>query len=401
MENLSPKERKFKTILGQTSPFPLLIEADYARGSYIYDKNGKAYLDFIAGVAVNNVGHNHPTVIEAIKKQLDKHMHVMVYGEFIQDAEMEMAERLTAILPSNLNMVYPVNSGTEANEAAIKLCKRVTGRREIISCHGAYHGNTNGSLSLSDKEHKKKPFYPLLPEVNFIRFNSIEDLEKITRETAGVFIETIQGDAGVRQATKEWLTALRKRCDETGAQLVYDEIQCGMGRTGKNFAFEHSGVVPDILTLGKALGGGMPVGALVSSKEKMELFSFDPILGHISTFAGHPVICAASAATLKVLSSIDFKEVECIGEFVENSLLEQPLVQEIRRIGLMFAIDMPNAEIVNKIVTTCMDRGLLTYWFLSHPESFRLSPPLTISMEEAEKAVKIMLEVMEEISARN
>lgn len=401
MENLSPKEQKFKTILGQTSPFPLLIEADYARGSYIYDKNGKAYLDFIAGVAVNNVGHNHPTVIEAIKKQLDKHMHVMVYGEFIQDAEMEMAERLTAILPSNLNMVYPVNSGTEANEAAIKLCKRVTGRREIISCHGAYHGNTNGSLSLSDKEHKKKPFYPLLPEVNFIRFNSIEDLEKITRETAGVFIETIQGDAGVRQATKEWLTALRKRCDETGAQLVYDEIQCGMGRTGKNFAFEHSGVVPDILTLGKALGGGMPVGALVSSKEKMELFSFDPILGHISTFAGHPVICAASAATLKVLSSIDFKEVECIGEFIENSLLEQPLVQEIRRIGLMFAIDMPNAEIVNKIVTTCMDRGLLTYWFLSHPESFRLSPPLTISMEEAEKAVKIMLEVMEEISARN
>lgn len=401
MENLSPKEQKFKTILGQTSPFPLLIEADYARGSYIYDKNGKAYLDFIAGVAVNNVGHNHPTVIEAIKKQLDRHMHVMVYGEFIQDAEMEMAERLTAILPSNLNMVYPVNSGTEANEAAIKLCKRVTGRREIISCHGAYHGNTNGSLSLSDKEHKKKPFYPLLPEVNFIRFNSIEDLEKITRETAGVFIETIQGDAGVRQATKEWLTALRKRCDETGAQLVYDEIQCGMGRTGKNFAFEHSGVVPDILTLGKALGGGMPVGALVSSKEKMELFSFDPILGHISTFAGHPVICAASAATLKVLSSIDFKEVECIGEFVENSLLEQPLVQEIRRIGLMFAIDMPNAEIVNKLVTTCMDRGLLTYWFLSHPESFRLSPPLTISMEEAEKAVKIMLEVMEEISARN
>lgn len=401
MENLSPKEQKFKTILGQTSPFPLLIEADYARGSYIYDKNGKAYLDFIAGVAVNNVGHNHPTVIEAIKKQLDKHMHVMVYGEFIQDAEMEMAERLIAILPPNLNMVYPVNSGTEANEAAIKLCKRVTGRREIISCHGAYHGNTNGSLSLSDKEHKKKPFYPLLPEVNFIRFNSIEDLEKITRETAGVFIETIQGDAGVRQATKEWLTALRKRCDETGAQLVFDEIQCGMGRTGKNFAFEHSGVVPDILTLGKALGGGMPVGALVSSKEKMELFSFDPILGHISTFAGHPVICAASAATLKVLSSIDFKEVECIGEFVENSLLEQPLVQEIRRIGLMFAIDMPNAEIVNKIVTTCMDRGLLTYWFLSHPESFRLSPPLTISMEEAEKAVKIMLEVMEEISARN
>src|SRR5690554_830506 len=399
MENLSPKEQKFKTILGQTSPFPLLIEADYARGSYIYDKNGKAYLDFIAGVAVNNVGHNHPTVIEAIKKQLDKHMHVMVYGEFIQDAEMEMAERLTSILPSNLNMVYPVNSGTEANEAAIKLCKRVTGRREIISCHGAYHGNTNGSLSLSDKEHKKKPFYPLLPEVNFIRFNSIEDLEKITRETAGVFIETIQGDAGVRQATKEWLTALRKRCDETGAQLVYDEIQCGMGRTGKNFAFEHSGVVPDILTLGKALGGGMPVGALVSSKEKMELFSFDPILGHISTFAGHPVICAAGAATLKVLSELDYQAIETVGKFIEDELLKHPLVKEIRRIGMMFAIDMENAEIVNKIVSECMNRGVLSYWFLSHPESFRLSPPLTLTLEEAKKGVEIILDVMDEIKS--
>lgn len=388
---------KFKTIQGQTSPHPLLIEADYAQGSYIYAKNGTAYLDMIAGVAVCNIGHSHPEVVKAIKKQVDRHLHVMVYGEFIQDAELELAERLTAMLPSNLNMVYPVNSGTEANEAAIKLCKKVTGRQEIIACHGGYHGNTNGSLSLSDKKHKTEPFAPLLPEIKFIHFNELSDLDNITTKTAGVFIETIQGDAGVRQGTKEYMTALRKRCDEVGAQLVFDEIQCGMGRTGKNFAFEHVNVVPDILTLGKALGGGMPIGALVSQREKLLTLSDNPILGHISTFAGHPVVCAAAAAFLKVLSTIDYKEVEIIGQYIENSLLTHPLVQEIRRVGFMFAVDMPNEEIVNKVVTGCMDKGLLSYWFLSHPESFRLSPPLTLTMDEAKKGVAIMLEVMNEI----
>lgn len=397
MQKLSPAAEKFKTLQGQTSPYPLLIEVDYAKGSYIYGKDGKKYLDLIAGVAVNNVGHNHPEVVKAIKEQVDKHLHVMVYGEFIQDAELEFAERLISLLPSHLNMVYPVNSGTEANEAAIKLCKRITGRKEIISCHGAYHGNTNGSLSLSDKEHKKKPFEPLLPEVNFIRFNSVEDVKKITDKTAGVFIETIQGDAGVRQASPEFLKALRKRCDETGAQLVFDEIQCGMGRSGRNFAFEHTGIAPDILTLGKALGGGMPIGALVSLKEKMELFSYDPILGHISTFAGHPVICAAGAATLKILSEIDYKSIEIVGKYIEDELLKHPLVKEIRRIGMMFAIDMENAEIVNKIVSESMNRGVLSYWFLSHPESFRLSPPLTLTLEEAKEGVDIILGVMNEI----
>ncbi|HLV42341.1 MAG TPA: aspartate aminotransferase family protein [Brumimicrobium sp.] len=394
MEELNATAKRFKAIQGQTSPFPFLIEVDYAKGSYIYDKSGKAYLDMIAGVAVNNIGHNHPAVINALKTQIDRHLHVMVYGEFIQDAPLEMAERLTAILPASLNSVYAVNSGTEANEAAIKLAKRVTGRREIISCYGAYHGSTNGSLSLSSKEIKKKPFEPLLPEIKFIHHNSIEDLELITEKTAGVFIETIQGDAGVRQATTEYLVALRKKCDETGTQLIFDEIQCGMGRSGKNFAFEHSGIAPDILTLGKALGGGMPIGALVSSQEKLDLFSHDPILGHITTFGGHPVVCAAAAAGLKVLSEIDYNEVESIGQFIEDELLKHHLVKSIRRIGFMFAIDMENAEVVNQIVMKCMDKGLISFWFLSHPDSFRLSPPLTLSMEEAKQAIQIINEAM-------
>jgi len=388
---------KFKQIQGQTNPFPFLIEIDYAKGSYIYDKQGKPYLDMIAGVAVNNIGHNHPEVVKALKAQIDRHLHVMVYGEFIQDAPLEMAERLTAILPDALNSVYAVNSGTEANEAAIKLAKRVTARREIISCYGAYHGSTNGSLSLSSKELKKKPFEPLMPEVNFIHHNLFEDLDLITDKTAGVFIEPIQGDAGVRKASNEYLLALRKRCDETGAQLIFDEIQCGMGRSGMNFTFEHSGVVPDILTLGKALGGGMPIGALVSSQEKLDLFSHDPILGHITTFGGHPVVCAAAAAGLKVLSGIDYTEVESIGQFIEDELLKHQLVKEVRRVGYMFAIDMKNAEVVNQIVMKCMEKGLISFWFLSHPESFRLSPPLTLSRKEAEKALAIIIEVMNEI----
>lgn len=388
---------KFKTLQGQTGSHPLLIEIDRAEGSYIYGKDGKAYLDMIAGVAVANIGHNHPIVIEAIKKQVDKHLHVMVYGEFIQEAELDFAERLTVILPQQLNMVYPLNSGTEANEAAIKLVKKVTKRTEIIACHGGYHGNTNGSLSLSDKKEKTLPFAPLLPEIQFIQHNDENDLSNITTKTAGVFIEPIQGDAGVRQASIAYLKALRKRCDETGAQLVFDEIQCGMGRSGKNFAFEHANVIPDVLTLGKALGGGMPIGALVSSREKLLTLSTHPELGHISTFAGHPVVCAAAAAFLTVLSSIDYTNVEAIGKYIEDALLTHPLVQCIRRVGLMFAIDMDSAEIVNRVVTGCIEKGLLSYWFLSHPESFRLSPPLTMTLDEAKKGIAIIYEVLDEI----
>jgi len=244
----------FLKIQGQTNPYPYLIEVDSAKGIYIFDKTGKSYMDMISGVAVTNVGHSHPSIIKAIKNQIDKHMHVMVYGEFIQDSTLEFSKKLVSLLPENLNCVYPVNSGTEANEAAIKLVKRVTGRTEIVSFRGSYHGSTHGSLSISGNEIKKQAFRPLLPEIRFLKHNNINDLEQITSKTAGVIIETIQGDAGVRESSHEFLVALRKKCNETGALLIFDEIQCGMGRAGSTFAFERSGIIPDVLTLGKALG---------------------------------------------------------------------------------------------------------------------------------------------------
>jgi len=388
-------QEKFLSLQGQTNPFPYLIDVDYAKGSYIYDKNGKAYLDMIAGVAVNNIGHNHPKVVTALKAQIDRHLHVMVYGEFIQDAQVEFAEKLTAVLPEELNCVYTVNSGTEANEAALKLAKRITRRQEIIACKGAYHGSTHGSLSVSGNETKKAPFQPLLPEVKFIRHNVLEDLEAISTKTAAIIIEPVQGDAGVRQASTEYLKELRKKCNETGTQLVFDEIQCGMGRTGKLFAFEHSEVVPDILTLGKALGGGMPIGAFVSNYDKMKLLSYDPILGHITTFGGHPAVCAAGAACLDVMKDeIDYEQVEEKGQYIENQLSKHPKVIEIRRVGLMFAIDMDNDDLVAAVVKNCLEEGLISFWFLSHPNSFRLSPPLNVSWEEVKESVKIILKSM-------
>ena len=380
---------------GQTSPFPFLIEVERADGVFIYDKQGKKYTDLIAGVAVNNIGHCHPKVIEAIKNQVDKHLHVMVYGEFVQDAQVNFAQKLTAILPESLNSVYAVNSGTEANEAAIKLAKRVTGRMEIVSFRGSYHGSTNGSLSISGNEIKKKPFRPLLPEVRFIHLNNLEELDQISEKTAGVIIETIQGDAGVRIPNAAYLQALRNRCNEVGALLIFDEIQCGMGRTGKLFAFEHFSVVPDVLTLGKALGGGMPIGALVSSQEFLNQFTSQPMLGHITTFGGHPVVCAAAAAALDVLTSeINWENVERIGKLIEEELSTLPQIKEVRRIGFMFAFDMESADQVAKVVEECLKKGVLTFWFLSHPYSFRLSPPLTISKDEAIHAIEVIKSVI-------
>jgi len=392
------RDRFLKT-QGQTTPFPFLIDVDLAKGTYIFDKNGKAYMDMISGVAVNNIGHNHPKVVAALKHQIDKHLHVMVYGEFVQDAQLNFSEKLTSLLPVQLNCVYTVNSGTEANEAALKLAKRVTGRSELISCLGAYHGSTHGSLSVSANETKKSAYRPLLPGVKFIRHNHLDDLSMITSKTAGVIIEPVQGDAGVRIADPNYLEKLRARCTETGAQLIFDEIQCGMGRTGKLFAFEHSGVVPDIITLGKALGGGMPIGAFVSSYQKMQLLTHDPMLGHITTFGGHPVICAAAAACLEVLTDeIDYSEVEAKGKRLEELLRQHPKVKVIRRIGLMFAIDMENEKIVADVVEECLQQGIITFWFLSHPHSFRLSPPLNISMHEIEKAAKVILGAMDSCS---
>ena len=390
-------EELFLNKLGQTNQFPYLIEVERAEGIYIYDKNGKAYMDMIAGVAVNNIGNRHPKVVEAIKNQVDKYLHVMVYGEFIQDSNIAFAQNLTSLLPDSLNCVYPVNSGTEAIEAALKLAKRVTGRTEIISFRGSYHGSTHGALSVSGNETKKIAYRPLLPDVRFIKLNEFADLDQITAKTAGVILETVQGDAGVRISNSEFLKALRERCDEVGALLIFDEIQCGMGRTGKMFAFEHSGVIPDILTLGKALGGGMPIGALVSSKANLHEFTYNPMLGHITTFGGHPVVTAAANAFLDVMKTeIDFEEVERKGQLLVNLLKVDAEIIEIRRIGMMFAFDMNSFERVEKVVKRNLELGLISFWFLSHPYSFRLSPPLNITEAEIRKAAGIILQAIRE-----
>jgi acetylornithine/succinyldiaminopimelate/putrescine aminotransferase len=381
--------------LGQTSPFPFLIEVDRAEGAYIFDKQGKPYLDMIAGVAVNNIGHRHPKVLAALIAQLDKHLHVMVYGEFIQDAQQQLVRELLTVLPASLDGVYVVNSGTEAIEAALKLAKRVTGRTELVSFKGSYHGSTHGAMSVSANEVKKIAFRPLLPDVRFLPHNDIEALDQITTRTAGVIIETVQGDAGVRRPSADFMHALRARCTEAGALLIFDEIQCGMGRTGTMFAFEQFAVTPDILTLGKALGGGMPIGALVAAQQHLRQFTHAPMLGHITTFGGHPMVCAAAAATVQVLrTEIDWELLEQRAAAFAAQIAAHPAVLEHRRVGAMFAFDLASAEAVEKVVQYCLSHGLITFWFLSHPYSFRLSPPLNLAPEDWEKAAAIILDAL-------
>ena len=379
----------------QTTDSPYGIEVESAEGIYIYDTSGKRYMDLISGVAVSNVGHRHPKVVEATKRQLDKYMHVMVYGEYIQKPQAELAEKLTSLLPNSLDCLYPVNSGTEANEAALKLAKRVTNRTEIISFNNSYHGNTHGSLSVTGNEQKKYRFRPLLPDVKFINFNSISDLEEITTKTAAVIIEPIQGDAGLRIPSKEFMSALRNKCTETGAQLIFDEIQTGFGRTGPLFAFEHFNVIPDILTIAKGMGGGMPIGGFISSKEKMALLRNNPMLGHITTFGGHPVCCAAALANIQVIEEENLLDsVAAKGQLFRELLEKNSLVTEVRQIGLMLAIELDNFETVQKVVRNCLERGVIGFWFISCNNSFRLAPPLTISEIEIREACKIINEVM-------
>lgn len=385
--------------LAHTSKLPFRIDVERAEGAYIYDKSGKRYLDFISGISVSNIGHRHPVVLKAIKDQLDKYMHTMVYGEFHQDPQVLLAERLNEILPDGLDVSYFVNSGTEANEAALKLVKRYTGRNKLISFVGAYHGNTHGSMSVSHNELKKAPFRPLLPNVEFIRFNEIADLKFITEEVAGVIVEPIQGDAGVRIPSDDYLTRLKARCNEVGALLIFDEIQTGFGRTGKLFAHEHFNVVPDVMTIAKAFGGGMPIGAFISSQKIMDCLTENPALGHITTFGGHPVNCSSAIANLDVISENNFELVrtaEYKGAQIET-LLSHPRVKEIRRKGLFFAIQMEDAETVAKIVNGCKEKGLLSYWFLSNPDSFRIAPPLTISESEILNGCEIIKSVFAEL----
>ena len=386
----------FLHTIAPTSPNPFLIPIERAEGIYLYSPDGKIYMDMISGIGVSNIGHRHPHVIKAIKDQLDKHLHVMVFGEYIQSSPNALAKKLASLLPPSLNCCYFVNSGTEANEAALKLAKRITGRTEIISCKKSYHGSTHGSLSVSGNEVKKQAFRPLLPDVKFIEFNNSTDLKEITNRTSCVMMETVQGDAGVRIPDKDYLQAVRKRCSETGAQLILDEIQCGMGRTGKLFAFEHYDIVPDILTIAKAFGGGLPIGAFISSEENMKLLSHDPMLGHITTFGGNPVCCASALATLQVIENENLlARVESKGQLIER-LLQHPKIKAIRRIGLLFAFDFDSPETVNNIVNKAKEKGVICYWFLSHPNSFRIAPPLTITEEEIEKACTIIFDAIEQ-----
>jgi acetylornithine/N-succinyldiaminopimelate aminotransferase len=374
---------EFITLMGQTNPFPLGIHVERAEGIYFWDKDGKRYTDMISGISVTNIGHRHPNVISRIKEQLGKSLHVMVYGEFVHDSNLNFAKLLVSLLPHSLNAVYPVNSGTEAIEASLKLAKRFTNRTELIAFKGSYHGSTHGSMSVSYNEVKKSAYRPLLPDVQFLEFNNIEEIQKITTKTAGVIIEPIQGDAGVRIANTEFLSSLKKRCDEVGALLIFDEIQCGMGRSGKLFAFEHSGIIPDILVLGKALGGGVPIGAFVTCKNIMKVLTLNPMLGHITTFGGNPLITSAALGCLEVLrDEIDFEMVERNGQLLEDILKQSHEILEIRRHGLMFACDMKDFERVDKLVKALINEGIISFWFLSHPYSFRLSPPLTITSKE-------------------
>lgn len=382
----------------QTTTHPLAMEVSYAEGSYIYDKKHNAYLDFVAGVSACSLGHRHPKVVEAIKKQLDTYMHVMVYGEYAQQPAVELSKLLSKHLPKPLETTYLTNSGTEAIEGSIKLARRFTGRSEIISAHHAYHGNTMGSLSIMGFEERKKPFRPLIPDIRFIEFNNEEDISKITTKTAAVVLETIQGSAGFVEPKDGFLTKVRKQCDKVGALLILDEIQPGFGRTGKLFAFEHYNCTPDILVTGKGLGGGMPIGAFTASKAMMDTLKDNPKLGHITTFGGHPVIASAALATVKEITESDLIKETIEKEQLIRKHLIHPLIKDIRGRGLMLAALTPSADITNQVILKCQDEGLILFWLLFEPKAIRITPPLTISNEEIIKGCQIITQVLDTIS---
>lgn len=379
----------------QTTHFPLLLEFERAEGVYLYDTQGKAHIDLISGIGVSNLGHSNARVIAAIKDQVDKYMHLMVYGEYVQTPQVRFAEKLVSILPENLNSVYFTNSGAEAVEGALKLAKRFTGCAEIISFHQSYHGSTHGALSVMGNEEFKQAYRPLLPGVNFISLNNYDDLQLITEKTACVILETIQGEAGVRVPDAAYMQALRNRCTETGTLLILDEIQAAFGRSGKLFAFEHFGIVPDILLLAKALGGGMPIGAFISSAEIMGSFKENPILGHITTFGGHPVCCAAGLAALDVLLDENLIGQVPAKEALLRKHLAHPAIKTIRGKGLMLAAEFESFELNKNIIDTCIENGVITDWFLHCSNSMRLAPPLIITDKQIIEACKIIVAAIE------
>lgn len=390
-------KKDFFKYQAQTTTHPLAMEISHAEGSYVFDTKNKKYLDFVAGVSACSLGHKHPKVVSAIKEQLDSYLHVMVYGEYIQKPTVDLVKYIAKHLPKPLEQTYLTNSGTEAIEGAIKLAKRATGRSEIIAAHHAYHGNTMGAMSIMGFEERKQAFRPLIPNSRFIEFNNIDDLDKITPNTAAVVLETIQGGAGFIVPENDYLLKVTNRCKEVGALLILDEIQPGIGRTGKLFGFENYNCSPDIIVMGKGLGGGMPIGAFSASKELMSLLSEHPKLGHITTFGGHPVIAAAALATLKVVVESSVMKDTLKKETLIRSKLQHPLISEIRGKGLMLAALLPSEEITSQVILECQEKGLILFWLLFEPKALRITPPLTISEAEINEGCEIILQVLDSI----
>lgn len=381
--------------VAQTSAFPLMLEVEGAEGMYLHSKNGKQYLDLIAGIGVSCLGHRHPAVVNAAKAQLDRYLHTLVYGEFVLAPQVQLAQLLAQQLPGPLDSVYFVNSGTEAAEGAMKLAKRYTGRHEIIACKKAYHGSTQGAASLMWPKDFTQAFHPLLPGIRHIEFNCEWCLGAITERTAAVVVETVQGEWGVRRPTDGYLRKLRSRCTEVGALLIFDEIQAGYGRTGTLFAFEQYGAEPDILLLAKGMGGGMPIGAFVAAKDMMNALSENPILGHITTFGGHPVSCAAGLATLETLLAEDYIKAVKTKEKLFLEYLQHPAIREVRSAGLWMAVEMPDFEFIQSVIKHCLSEGLLTDWFLFNDRSLRIAPPLIITEEQIRWACGVILDAVD------
>lgn len=387
---------RFLQHVGQTSPSPMMVEVDRAEGVFFYSPDGKRYYDLIAGVTVNNVGHANPMIIEAVQKQVADYMHIMVYGEMVERPQVEYAAKIASLLPDRLDSVYFLNSGSEAIEGALKLAKRYTGRTELVSMRNAYHGSTQGSLSVMGSEEYKNAFRPLMPDTRLINYNNFTDLQLITSRTAAVLVEPVQSESGVHPPAAGYLQAMRKRCDEVGALLIFDEIQTAFGRVGELFATLKYGVTPDILCLAKAFGGGMPLGGFISSKEIMGTLSINPALGHITTFGGHPVCCAAGLAALHYTLENDLaNRAEPLGALYESMVGAHPAVKEIRRAGLLIAVELGSSELMFKIMEELTSRGILTDWFLFCDTAFRISPPLTITEEQVQDSANIILQALD------
>ncbi|MBK6947236.1 MAG: aspartate aminotransferase family protein [Haliscomenobacter sp.] len=383
--------------VAQTSPFPLLMEIERAEGVWLYDREGKAIMDLISGISVSSLGHRHPKVVEAVKAQVDKYMHTLVYGEFVLEPQVQLATLLAQQLPNPLNRVYFVNSGSEATEGAMKLAKRFTGRAEIISCKYAYHGSTQGAASLMWPTDFTQAFHPLLPGIRHIEFNCLADLDRISEKTAAVIVETVQGEWGVRKPEAGYLQALRRRCDETGALLILDEIQAGFGRTGFLFAFQAYGIIPDALLLAKGMGGGMPIGAFISSEAIMSSLAENPILGHITTFGGHPVSCAASLATLQTLLETDLILQVASKEALFHRRLRHSKIKALRSAGLLMALELENFDQVRQVLHFSLNQGLLMDWFLFNDRALRIAPPLIITEDQIEWAASVIMEALDQI----